>query len=112
MYTRGDSVDLQLGTDAAAPKDRKEAALGDLRVSIGPFQGKPTVVVYRKVAADKHPKSFSSGVEKGYTMESVVVLDDAKVQVKVAPGGKRYVVEAALPLSALGFKPAAGLALR
>ncbi len=112
MYTRGDSVDLQLGTDSAAPKDRKDAALGDLRVSIGPFQGKPTVVVYRAVADEKHSKVFSSGVQKGYQMDSVVVLEDAKVQVKIAPNKKRYVVEAALPLASLGLKPADGLAVR
>ena len=112
MYTRGDTVDLQLGTDPAAPKDRKEAALGDVRVSVGPFQGKPTAVAYRKESKEKHPMSFSSGVQKGYTMDSVLVLKDAKVQVKVSPDGKRYVVEAALPLATLGLKPADGLTIR
>jgi hypothetical protein len=112
MYLRGDTVDLQLGTDRAAPKDRKEAVLGDLRVSIGPFRDKPTVVVYRKVAKEKHPKAFSSGVVKGYEMESVVVLDAAKVKVKVDAGAKRYVVEAALPIVALGITPSSGTVLR
>jgi hypothetical protein len=32
MYARGDTVDLQLGTDPKAPRNRKEAVLGDLRV--------------------------------------------------------------------------------
>ena len=112
MYTRGDTVDLQLGVDPQAPKDRKEAVLGDLRVSIGSFQGRPTAVVYRKVAKDKQPKVFSSGVVKGYQMESVVVLKEAKVEVKADPVAKRYVVEAALPLSALGLNPTGGLVLR
>jgi hypothetical protein len=124
MYARGDTVDLQLGTDPKAPKDRKEAVLGDLRVSIGPFQGKATVVVYRKVvpekdpkqatgkdakpAIEKNPKVFSSGVVKGYQMDSVLVLKDAKVEVKVDAVNKRYTVEAALPLSALGLAPGEG----
>jgi len=112
MYARGDTVDLQLGTDPKAPKDRKEAVLGDLRVSIGPFQGKPTVVVYRKQAAEKHPKVFNSGVVKGYEMESVLVLADARVEVKVDAVSRRYVVEAALPMAALGIVPKAGTALR
>jgi len=112
MYARGDTVDLQLGTDTKAPRDRKDAVMGDLRVSIGPFQGKPTVVVYRKVAAEKHPKSFSSGVVKGYVMESVIVLKDAKVEVKVDAAGKRYIVEAALPMAALGVTAAGDTALR
>jgi hypothetical protein len=112
LYLRGDTVDLQLGTDPAAPKDRKEAVSGDLRVSIGPYQGKPAVVIYRKVAEQKHPKVFNSGVVKGYRMDSVIVLADAKVQVKLDAAGKRYVVEAALPMTALGIAPAPGLVLR
>jgi len=112
MYVRGDTVDLQLGTDPQAAKDRKEPVSGDLRLSIGAFQGKPTAVVYRKVAAEKHPKSFSSGVIKDYQMDSVVVLKDAKLEIKVDAVNKRYVVEAALPVAELGFQPAAGLSLR
>jgi len=108
MYARGDTVDLQLGTDPQAARERKEAALGDLRVSIGPFQGKPTVVVYRKQATEKDPKVFSSGVIKGYRMDSVLVLKEAKVEVKVDAVSKRYTVEAALPLSALGLAPGEG----
>ena len=112
LYARGDTVDLQLGTDVKAPKDRKEAVLGDLRVSIGPFRGKPTVVVYRRRAVEKHPKVFRSGVVKGYEMESVVVLTDGEVEVKVDRARRRCIVEAALPWAALGTKPAAGATLR
>jgi outer membrane protein assembly factor BamB len=112
MYARGDTVDLQLGTDPAADKKRTEPVKGDLRLSIGNFQGKPTAVVYRKVADEKHPKIFSSGVIKEYPMDSVVVLDAAQVTVKVDAAGKRYVVEAAIPLAALGLKLIDGLTLR
>lgn len=112
MYARGDTVDLQLGTDPAADPKRTEPVKGDLRLSIGNFQGKPTAVVYRKVADEKHPKTFSSGVVKEYPMDSVVVLDAAKIEVKVDAQGKRYVVEAAIPLAALGLKLTDGLALR
>jgi outer membrane protein assembly factor BamB len=120
MYARGDTVDLQLGTDPAADKKRGEPVKGDLRLSIGNFQGpstglgagKATAVVYRKVAAEKHPKVFSSGVVKEYPMDSVVVLDAAKVEVKADAQGKRYVVEAAIPLAALGLKVADGMVVR
>jgi hypothetical protein len=112
MYARGDTVDLQLGTDTKAPKDRNEAVLGDLRLSIGSFQGKPTAVLYRKVANEKNPKSFSSGVVKDYRMDSVTVLADAKIEVKADKAKRSYVVEAAIPLSALGLEPKAGLSLR
>jgi hypothetical protein len=112
LYARGDTVDLQLATDPAAKPDRNEAVLGDLRLSIGPFQGKPTAVLYRKVANEKNPKTFNSGVIKGYVMDSVVVLPDAKVEVKVDNVQRRYKVEAAIPLAALGLAPKAGLKLR
>ncbi|HUW33337.1 MAG TPA: hypothetical protein VM223_17140, partial [Planctomycetota bacterium] len=61
MYARGDTVDIQLGTDPAADSKRTEPLKGDLRLSIGNFKGKPTAVVYRKVADEKKPKTFSSG---------------------------------------------------
>ena len=112
MYARGDTVDLQLGADPAADPKRSEPVKGDLRLSIGNFQGKPTAVVYRKVADDKKPKVFSSGVVKEYLMDSVVVLADAKVTANVDAQGKRYVVEAAIPLKSLGLNAKDGQTLR
>jgi sugar lactone lactonase YvrE len=112
MYARGDTVDLQLGTDPNADKSRSEAVKGDLRLSIGNFKGKPVAVVYRKVADEKHPKVFSSGVIKEYPMESVLVIENARIEVKVDAPGRKYVVEAALPLEALGLKVTDGLVLR
>ena len=106
LYARGDTVDLQLGTDPKADPKRREAVKGDLRLSIGNFKGKPTAVIYRKVADEKKPKTFSSGVVKEYVMDSVVVLTEAKVDVKVDAQGKRYMVEAAIPLASLGLTSA------
>ena len=112
LYACGDTVDLQLGTDPAADTKRREAGPGDLRLSIGALQGKPTAVLYRKVAADKAPRTFYSGVWKdGYTMEFVKAMDKAHVQVKVTQG-KAYVVEAGIPLADLGLAPKPGLTLR
>ena len=112
LYARGDTVDLQLGTAPAADPKRTEPVKGDLRLSIGNFQGQPTAVVYRKVADEKKPKVFSSGVVKEYAMDSVAVLADAKVVAKVDAPGKRYVVEAAIPLASLGLAIKDGLTLR
>ena len=112
LYARGDTVDLQLGTDPAADAKRTEPVKGDLRLSIGNFQGKPTVVVYRKVADKKATRTFSSGVVKEYVMDSVTVLAEAKVDVKVDAQGKRYVVQAAIPLASLGLNLKDGRVLR
>ena len=113
LYLGGDTVDFQLGIDAKADAKRDKAALGDVRLSIGNFKGTPTAVLYRPVAAKdkiRSPKTFSSGVIKEYVVADVLVLGDA--QIKVTKRGDSYVVEAAIPLSALEFTPAAGQTLR
>jgi len=111
MYIGGDTVDFQLGTDPQPDKNRGEAGRGDLRLSIGNLQGKPTAVIYRKVATTRKPMVFSSGVVKSYAMDYVDVVADVKITVKLNPG-RGYVVEAAIPVAALGITPAVGLTLR
>lgn len=112
MYAMGDTVDFQLDTDPKADSKRDKPALGDLRLSIGNLAGKPTAVIYRPVAKEKAPKKFFSGVWRdGVEYESVRTVDDAKIEVKVDAAKKTYVVEAAIPLAALGVKPAAGQTL-
>jgi hypothetical protein len=111
MYIGGDTVDLQIGNDPSADRTRSGAGPGDLRLSIGNFRGTPKAMLYRRIAAgEKKPHTFSSGVVKSYEMEYVAALDAARI--KVTLRGKGYVVEAAIPLSALEITPAAGLALR
>jgi hypothetical protein len=116
MYARGDTVDLQLQTDPKADPARDAAGLGDLRLSIGPFQGKATAVLYRRVVAkesDKHALKFVSGVYRdGVWMESVTFPTDLRIAVKPEPEKHRYVVEAAIPWATLGGAPAKGLVLR
>lgn len=64
------------------------------------------------MAKEKAPKKFYSGVWRdGVQYDSVLTLTDAKIEVKVDAGGKRYLVEAAIPLAALGLKALAGLTL-
>jgi len=110
MYVRGDTVDLQLGTNPTLPIDRDKAGLGDLRVSIGNLQGTPTTVLYRRVSTTKKPHSFSSGVVRDYRMDYVDILPGARIEVKRRDGG--YTLEAALPFASLGFRPASGQSLR
>lgn len=110
LYLNGDTVDFQLGTNPAADKNRKEAGAGDLRLSIGSLGGVDTAVIYRKVSAIKKPRIFSSGVIHEYPMDFVSTVADAKITVTKRGGG--YIVEAAIPLTALDFKPAPGLSLR
>ncbi len=103
LYLSGDTVDFQLGTDPTAAAGRGEAAAGDLRLSIGNFQGKPTAMLYRKISAVKHPRTFSSGIVKSYAMDFVDRIE-ARITVTLDPG-KGYLIEAAVPLTELGLTP-------
>jgi hypothetical protein len=111
MYSCGDTVDLQLGTDPEAPLKRTKAAKGDIRVSIGNFNGKPTAVLYRFISDQKKPRTFSSGVVQGWQVDYVDVLAEAEINVKI-DAGKGYIVEAAFPLAALGVKLTPKVVLR
>ncbi|HWE04328.1 MAG TPA: hypothetical protein VG326_18125 [Tepidisphaeraceae bacterium] len=110
MYVGGDTVDFQLGADPAADKSRTDAGMGDLRLSIGAFDGKNIAVLYRRVAKNKKPQSFSSGVFHDYKMDYVSVLDEVKIT--AVRHEKGYTVEAAIPLSALDVHPDAYPVLR
>ncbi|HUS59116.1 MAG TPA: hypothetical protein VM141_10730, partial [Planctomycetota bacterium] len=111
LYARGDTVDLQLCTNPAAEKNRQTAVLGDLRLSIGAFQGKPTAVIYREAAKDQAPKSFSSGVVKDFIVQSVLVVPNVKVEVSIDAVKRQYVVEAVIPLATLGIANPRGLVI-
>ncbi|MEZ0297610.1 MAG: hypothetical protein ACAI35_14270 [Candidatus Methylacidiphilales bacterium] len=113
MYSCGDTVDLQLATspDGAAKRGKAMATKGDLRLSIGNYNGKPTAVLYRFISDEKKPRTFSSGVIQGWVVDYVDVLADAEINVKV-DAGKGYIVEAALPLDSLGIKLTPKLTLR
>ncbi|HZK79787.1 MAG TPA: hypothetical protein VFC46_01945, partial [Humisphaera sp.] len=110
MYVGGDTVDFQVGADPRADKSRTDAALGDLRLSIGNFDGKNVAVLYRRVSTIKKPMSFNSGVFKDYKMEYVGVVDD--VRITVTKREKGYTAEVAIPLNVLEIHPEASPILR
>lgn len=116
LYARGDTVDLQLGMDPHADSERSHAAPGDLRLSLGPYQGRPTAVLYREkvTAADRpQPRKFSSGVyPDGVWVESVTFPDTVRVYVAAAEDRRRYTVEAAVPWAVLGGRPEPGQSFR
>ena len=112
LFKTGDTVDLQLGTDGAAPAARKSAAPGDIRLSIAPFNGKPLAVLYRYRLKDKagaNPVEFASPW-RSETVDDVRKLESVRVQVQVSEGG--YRLEVAVPLAELGLDKASGQTLR
>jgi hypothetical protein len=110
LYARGDTVDLQLGTDESANPKRTDPVKGDLRLAIGNFKGKPTAVLYRFVGGPGKKMTFSSGVVANYVVDGVQVLD--KAEIKQSKANKGCVVEAAIPLADLGLTPSSGLKLK
>ena len=89
---------------------RGDAVKGDLRLSIGSLQGKDVAVIFRQVAEQKAPRTFSSGVIKTFIVDSVKALEQAKIT--VTKRGDGYTVEAAIPLADLGLTNKPGLKLR
>ena len=98
MYLSGDTVDFQLGTDPTAAKDRAQAVLGDLRISIGNYQAQmPTAVIYhRKVSAEREKAdelSIRHRCGRLLRCSTFAPLANAKINVRVI-AGKQYVIEA------------------
>lgn len=101
LFKTGDSVDLQIGTNAAANPNRTQPAPGDIRLLIAPFQGKTVAVLYRHRLAQKdNPVTFTCPW-RSETVDSVKALESARIA--VTREGGRYRVEAAIPLADLGL---------
>ena len=110
LFKAGDSVDLQLATNAAADPTRRGPVPGDLRLLIAPFEGKPVAVLYRhRMPGAKQPVAFTSPW-RSETVDSVERLADARIA--VSKGGDQYTVEAAIPLKALGLGKPGGKTLK
>ena len=110
LFKTGDSIDLQLGTDADANPKRGGPVPGDLRLLIAPFAGKEIAVLYRhRVPNTKTPVAFTSP----WRTENVdEVRQIAGSQITVVKENNRYRVEAAIPLAELGWKPIIGQNLK
>jgi hypothetical protein len=112
LFKSGAAVDIQLGTDAAASNQRQAPTSGDVRLLLT-FMGKePAAVLYRPVVPGT-PK------EKAWRVTSPVgeAVFDEVVQLKGvrlarSSDANGYVLKAAVPLAALGLKPAPGLRLK
>ncbi|MGI5869731.1 MAG: sugar-binding protein [Kiritimatiellia bacterium] len=114
LFKTGDAVDLQLSTNGALTDqaNRRDPAAGDVRVVLSQLGGKPVAVLMKPVDPTADPKAavdYTSPVAPKH-FDRVEVLADAVV--RVARSDKGYVVEASLPLSSLGLKPARGLNVR
>jgi hypothetical protein len=113
LFKTGASVDLQIGVDPDAAIDRTAPAIGDARLLLAYMGASPTAVLYQPVV---------KGGAKGQPWRVVSPVGEASFdEVRLAPEVRiarspteenAYSVEAAIPLSTLGLKPADGLRVK
>ena len=105
-FKTGGALDLMIGTDADANRDRKEPVQGDLRLLVTMVKDKPRAVLYRAVVpGTQDPIPFSSPW-RTITFDEVIDVSD---QIQLAADGGNY--EFSIPLATLGLKPQAGQSL-
>lgn len=111
-FKTGAAADLYIETDPKADHARKGPVAGDVRVLLTHLSGSGKAVLYRPVVPGTPP-------EKAFRVRSPigeVVIDEVKLvtgpRVVIGGSGTHYTLEAALPLSELGLKPAAGTRLK
>lgn len=109
LFKTGDVVDVMLQTapTATAGGDgRTEAGTGDIRLCFSMFQGKPVCVLYDFRSSSPVPGRqrvpFSSPWRTVWC-DSAGLLPEARVE--VTRSGDRFVLEAAVPLEAIGLDP-------
>ena len=103
LFKTGDAVDVQLSPTA---NQKRNPVAGDFRIVIADLNKRPTAVLMRakeKDAPEEFSKSYTSPVG---TRRFARVQIIAGARIKVRAGGGRYTVEAAIPLAAIGLRPA------
>ena len=112
LFKTGASVDLQIGTDPAAPGDRRASTIGDQRLLMTFMGEEPAAVLYQAVVPGTPPDKAWQVVSPvaSATFDRVARLEKPRL---VAAGNEsRYVVEASVPLAVLGLKISPGLRLK
>jgi len=106
----GDSLDLYLACDPNADPQRKEPAVGDVRLLLTKYQGKPLVLAYRaRVPGTTQPTVFTSPVNR-FVCDVVEALPDAELAFAIDQDNKGYTAEVRVPLAQLKpLTPAPGV---
>jgi hypothetical protein len=108
LFKTGGCLDVMLGTDPRADRQRDRPVAGDLRLLVTMVQGQTRAVLYRAVVpGTKEPIAFSSPW-RTITLDSV---EDAGPQVLLATDGNGG-YELSVPLAVLGWAPTASPCFR
>jgi len=109
LFKTGDAVDVQLSPSA---NKRREPVDGDLRLVISQLNRRPVVVLMKakdKAADETTARTYSSPVMPR-PFDRVEVVEEAKV--RVVKRSSSYLIEAAVPLKAIGLELKKGQVLR
>jgi hypothetical protein len=101
LFATGDCVDLMLATDKKADPNRRGPAAGDERLLFALYQGKPVAVLYRPVV----PGTTAPVRLGSESVDQIVQLSSAQVQMKRDGAHGSYTVEASVPLADLHIDP-------
>lgn len=112
LFKTGDAVDLQMSVGGEQNAKRRDPNATDVRVLISQLGNKPIAVLMKPVdptASKQHAITYTSPVQPK-SFDNVQIIQDAQVKVRTA--GASYTVEVAIPLAAIGLKPAKDLKVR
>ncbi len=104
MFKSGGCVDLKIATDAAADPTRKGPVKEDLRILMAPLRGKASAILYEaeKPGAPAGEQTTYATMVFRTEFDSVKPLPAARVAHQPTEHG--YIVEAAIPIAALGLQ--------
>ncbi|MGG5541071.1 hypothetical protein P4G95_29875 [Burkholderia vietnamiensis] len=118
LFKTGGGIDLMLGADANAPRNRAHAVKSDERLLVARVQGKATAVLYRPVEPGSAGKSatFSSPLRTIRFDEVTDVSDQLQLTQDVEPsttaGTKRFIYKLSVPLKTLHLVAPPGTSLK
>jgi hypothetical protein len=104
-FKNGGALDLMLGTDPGAPRNRSGPVAGDLRLVVTRTEGKTTAVLFRAVVPDA-PKADAVRFESPIGKVTFAQVRLVSRQVRLSQAGGNY--EFSVPLKVLGFRPTTG----
>jgi hypothetical protein len=101
LFKTGGSLDLMIGTDSEAPRDRQAPVAGDLRLLVTRVQGRTRAVLFRPVAARA---SGLRGVLYQSPVGKVKFDEVADVSDRVALAGRGGDFEFSVALEVIGLR--------
>ena len=118
LFKTGGGIDLMLGTDASASRDRTLAVKGDERLLVARVEGKKTAVLYRPVepGSTGNSATFSSPLRTIRFDQVTDVSDQLELTQDVerspSSGTKRFIYRISIPLKTLRLVAPAGTSLK